>query len=84
VAIHCERGNEEKGHTMSNPNASIAYSGLPRRSLSLPPRNDTGRGPGKLKGQNIISLAETGGYFNFLTCFDFDFSGLIGVVIVSV
>jgi hypothetical protein len=33
VAIHCDRGNEEKGHAMSNPNASIAYSGLPRRSL---------------------------------------------------
>ena len=42
VAIHCERGNEEKGHAMSNPNASIACSGLPRRSLSFSPRNDTG------------------------------------------
>ena len=42
VAIHCERGNEGKSHDMSNQNASIACSGLPRRSLWFPPRNDKG------------------------------------------
>ena len=40
VAIHCERRKEEKGHVMGNPNASNACSGLPRRSLGFPPRND--------------------------------------------
>ena len=44
VAIHCDREKEEKGHVMSNWYASIACSGLPRRSLWFPPRNDTGMG----------------------------------------